>query len=190
MSYTTIKDVKRRIRELGAFPAENQSELMELCGAHPKSVGASGVVRNWDSRDFGLMFTYDGAPPLTFSMETAALYYLGKPLPDSRRSALLNALRMEINDQICAFRNASGFRGRSDFHVDHEIKFRDLAAEWIATGKSCETEWVYDEFFKHMQPFLRDRSAAADWKKFHANRAKLRMLTAEENRRLRLVRFI
>jgi hydrogenase maturation factor len=42
----TIKDVKRRIRELGAFPAENQSELMKLCGAHPKAVGASGVIRN------------------------------------------------------------------------------------------------------------------------------------------------
>jgi hypothetical protein len=99
---------------------------------------------------------------MTFLMETAARYYLGKPSLDSRRPALLNALRMEINDQVCALRNASGFRGRSDYHVDHEIKFRGLIAEWIATGKPCETEWVFDGFFKHMQPFLRDRSAAAD----------------------------
>jgi hypothetical protein len=36
-----------------------------------------------------------------------------------------------------------------------------------------------------MQTFLRDSSAAADRKKFHANKAKLRMLTAEENIGLR-----
>jgi hypothetical protein len=69
---------------------------------------------------------------------------------------------MEINDQVCAFRNASGFRGLSDYHVDHEIKLRDLAAEWIATGKSCETKWVLGGLFKHMQLFLRHHFAAAD----------------------------
>jgi hypothetical protein len=50
--------------------------------------------------------------------------------------------------------------------------------------------WVFDVFFKHMQPFLRDRSAAADCKEFHAEKAKLRMLTAEENIRLRQVRLL
>jgi hypothetical protein len=69
---STIKDVKRRIRELGAFATENQSELMQLNGAHPKAVGASGVIHNWDSRDFGLMFKYEGAPGATFSMETTS----------------------------------------------------------------------------------------------------------------------
>jgi hypothetical protein len=90
MSCTTIRDVKRRIRELGLFPADNQSELMKLCGAHPKTVGASGVIRNWDSRtsDFGLMFTYHGGAPKTFSIETATRCYIGKPLPDSIRAAL------------------------------------------------------------------------------------------------------
>jgi hypothetical protein len=80
MSCTTIKDVKlRRIRELGAFPAKNQSEHMKLCGAHPKAVGASDEIRNLDSRDSVLTFTYHGGAPKTFSIETAARYYLGKP---------------------------------------------------------------------------------------------------------------
>jgi hypothetical protein len=35
-----------------------------------------------------------------------------------------------------------------------------------------------------MQPLLRDRSAATNLKKFHTNKAKHRMLTAEENIRL------
>jgi hypothetical protein len=67
---STIKDAKRRIRELGAFATENQSELMQLYGAHPKAVDASGVICNWNYRDFGLIFKYDGAPGATFSMET------------------------------------------------------------------------------------------------------------------------
>jgi hypothetical protein len=77
-----IKDVKRRIRELGAFATDNQSYLMQLCGAHPKAVGASYVLRNRGSRDFGLMFTYDKAPAATFLiMEITEQDYLDKNLP-------------------------------------------------------------------------------------------------------------
>jgi hypothetical protein len=42
------------------------------------------------------------------SMETAARYDVGKPLPDLTRAALLNALRMEINEKVSAFRDPSG----------------------------------------------------------------------------------
>jgi hypothetical protein len=66
MNPNTIKEVKRQIRELGAFASENQSELMQLCMAHPKAVSAFGEIRNWDLRDFGLMLTYDEAPATTF----------------------------------------------------------------------------------------------------------------------------
>jgi hypothetical protein len=92
---STINDVKCRIRKLGAFPAEIQSEIMQLRGAHPKAVGASVVVRNSDSHNFGMIFTYGKAQVATFSMlETTERYHLGKPLPYTRPAALLNALMM------------------------------------------------------------------------------------------------
>jgi hypothetical protein len=90
-----------------------------------------------------------------------------------------------ISVQISPFRDSSGFRGRSDYHVDYEVKFRGFVVEWVTTGKSCETEWILDGFFKHMQPFLLDRCTPTDKKEIHAEKAKLRMVKAEENVRLR-----
>jgi hypothetical protein len=65
----------------------------------------------------------------------------------------------EIRGKIWFFRNDSGFRGRSDYHVDCVIKFKDLADEWLSASESCKLRWLFDGYFRRMQPFLRDRSA-------------------------------
>jgi hypothetical protein len=73
------------------------------------------------------------------------------------------------------------------------VRGRELCVDTELTTHALYStnEWVFVGFFKHMQPLLRDRSAAADdWKRSHSEKEKLRRLTAEESVRLEKVSLL
>ena len=184
----TIMSIKSEINRLAGDCAGNQEELLRLCGKHPKAEGAIRVVINEEVKGaiggIGLKFEYRDGRFETFSKETAAKYYLGKPVVENHRANMMTALRNEVHDQSLFFRASKGYTGMgSEFHVDHTVKFRDIAKQWLEMNPNVEYEWRRERFtFK--QFFIKDPEQASSWRQFHRDKAVLRMLTAEENLRI------
>ena len=181
----TIKSVSAEIRRLAGDCAINRTELLRVCGKHPDAEGAVAVEINEETTNgLGLMFRYPNGGVKPFSINHAAKHFLGRPVVDNHRTNLMAALRNEVWEQTHGFRVQEGCSGRTDLHVDHdEVKFRDIAREWLELTPTAEYEWRRGGF-RHEQCFLKDPRHARSWRVYHEGRARLRMLTAEENLRL------
>lgn len=181
----TIKSVSAEVRRLAGDCVANQAELLRVCGKHPDAERAVAVEINDETTNgIALMFRYADGSVEPFSISHAAKYFLGRPVVRNPRQELIAALRHEVSTQISDFRWRQGCQGRTDLHVDHdEVKFRDIAREWLEMNPTAECEWR-KEFLRRKLPCLKDPNHARSWQEYHLRRARLRMLTAEENMRL------
>jgi len=178
----TIISIKSEINRLAGDCAGNQEELLRLCGKHPKAEGAIRVVIDEDVKGgIGLKFEYGDGSFDTFSKENAAL---GKLVVENHQANMMTALRNEVHYQSRDFRASQGYTGMgSEFHVDHKVKFRDIAKQWLELNPNVEYE-SRRERFTFKQFFIKDPEQASRWRQFHRDKAVLRMLTAEENLRI------
>jgi hypothetical protein len=107
-----------------------------------------------------------------------------------------DALRAEVRDQVDAFRRSrfcssspvrceitGAVLSHDTCHVDHESpKFRELVDQFAASEGRALSDFATSPTADGVTTeTLVDRALAARWKNFHAERAKLRLVTVEAN---------
>lgn len=101
----------------------------------------------------------------------------------SGRDAFTSALRVAIDDQIKSFRSTCAIQcvlcntvDADVFHVDHENHFEEIVYEFLHTTQRNKPT-LFQNTDDHRKAFTsNDKDYENEWKSFHKNRARLRLL--------------
>lgn len=116
---------------------------------------------------------------------TAIIRLSGSKRTEKRilRRALRTGIQIQIDDfkknnplnidEICPITN---LKLNYDAQVDHEIKFRDLADEWIKKNKK-----IPYKYNREISDYILEEPYLKSWREFHLRNAKLRWLSKEGN---------
>lgn len=116
--------------------------------------------------------------------------HCAKGKPKTIRSELLSALRTSINLQILVFKKTHdtsscslcGTSTLKSLHIDHDVQFIQLVADFLDTQSCCPIIFDDDEDFPDRRYFFPQHSKfQQDWISFHHRNAILRPLCAKCN---------
>lgn len=107
----------------------------------------------------------------------------------SDKERLVTAMRNSINYQILDFKTKNPnkvcefCKSTKDMNVDHsEPQFLDIKNEFLVTKSEVPTEFDGDEHYRSCFKF-KDAEFGQEWNKFHKEKANLRWLCGDCNRR-------
>lgn len=137
----------------------------------------------------GMWLVFEDGSSASFSVK--AIFTITGP---SKRQLVLKAMRAEIEDQVRAIRHATRWPARCpvtgdsigarDAHVDHAhpATFAALADGWLAAQSlSVDSIDLDKDPRSPTVMILSDRNLAASWSAYHANHARLRIVSARAN---------
>lgn len=204
-SFRTKQDAEKHIRgvlakygHMQTVTGEDADLVQAIIDAHPnrKQVVGSGIRRiyvrhlrdKYNARRFEVERIGDPPRDLTWRY---AIY------PQTARKAVMKACRTAVRDQIAEFRfNYFADAGpylcpltgeeiaQSDSHVDHAPPdtFEALVDQWLAVNRMlCEDVELLPSANYEEPTRIADEFLEENWREYHADFAKLRMLTSKAN---------